>query len=57
MLERVSADSQAWEQYARGTFLAHAKIMPPQKLRFLQYVRRSQEGWWEAQKEKGAVLL
>ncbi len=49
----------AWEAYARATFLAHAKVyeMSPGKLRFLQYVSKSTEGWWSKQRGRGAVLL
>ena len=46
-----------WEEYARATFLAHAKNVPPATLRFLQYVRKGTLGWWREQESKGAVLL
>ena len=59
-LKSVSDGPQAqqnWEQYARQTFEAHAKNLPPGKLRFLQYVDRTNAAWWGAQRNRGAVLL
>lgn len=56
-LEHVSRDRDAWEEYARKTFLAHAKVISAQKLRFLQYVQKNQGMWWRKQVSKGAVLL
>ena len=47
----------AWEDYARATFLAHTKCVPPSKLRFLQYVQKGQAEWWNEQKNRGAILL
>jgi DNA repair photolyase len=47
----------AWEAYARATFLAHAGVVPPEKLRFLQYVQKSELEWWRSQESRGAVLL
>ncbi|MEO5716248.1 MAG: hypothetical protein ABIT37_22400 [Luteolibacter sp.] len=52
-----SKTKEAWEQYARDTFLAHAQHIPPGKLRFLQYINSGSAGWWETQIPKGAVLL
>ncbi len=49
--------SKAWEEYARQTFLAHARNIPPKKLRFLQYIDRETAPWWAEQRSKGAVLL
>jgi hypothetical protein len=52
--------SEAWEQYNRETFLAHAKICQeygPGKLRYLTYVKESTRGWWEKYISKGAVIL
>lgn len=46
----------AWEEYAQRTFLAHARNIPPQKLRFLQYVDANAD-WWSGQRGHGAVLL
>ena len=57
MLERVSTDRAAWEGYARATYLAHAKVVPPNKFRFLQYVQAGQAGWWREHAHLGAVLL
>jgi DNA repair photolyase len=48
---------QQWEEYARQTFLAHSAHIPPDKLRFLQYVDKRSSGWWDEQRAKGAVLL
>lgn len=58
-LEAVSgADhSAAWEQYARDTFLAHARNIPKSKLRFLQYIDKDTASWWETRRSKGAVLI
>jgi len=57
LLERVSNDKAAWELYAQATFTALAKVVPHDKLRFLQYVSGSNKAWWEARKEQGAVML
>jgi len=46
-----------WEDYARQTFLAHARNIPPGKLRFLQYITTASAAWWAPMTEKGAVLL
>ncbi len=46
-----------WEQYARDTFLAHAKNIPPEKFRFLQYVEPDTIEWWREREPTGAVLL
>lgn len=48
---------QAWEQYARDTFLAHTKNVPEGKLRFLQYIDGDTAEWWAQHRERGAVLL
>ena len=47
----------AWEKYARDTFLAHSKNVPADKLRFLQYVTLDSAGWWRKKRNAGAVLL
>ncbi len=60
MLRNVSTDPDAkfwWEAYAKATFLAHASVCPPSKLRFLQYTTKDTDAWWQLQKPKGAVLL
>jgi DNA repair photolyase len=54
-LRRVSTDSQAWEAYARETYLAHAQNIPAEKLRFLQYVTSKSASWWKG--KPGAILL
>ena len=51
----VSTNREAWEQYARDTYLAHAQTCPPEKLRFLQYVTNANRDWWAG--KPGAVLL
>jgi len=56
-LKVVSEDRQAWEDYARATFLAHAAVVPQGKLRFLQYVTNATRPWWEGQKQSSAVVL
>jgi DNA repair photolyase len=50
------AYKQHWEQYARATFEAHARHLGP-KLRYLQYVDRSNLADWAKQRKAGAVLL
>ena len=47
----------SWEFYAKETFLAHTRNIPPQKLRFLQYITPTSAGWWIPMRAKGAVLL
>lgn len=58
-LERVSGprNREAREAYARQTFLAHAKTVRPEKLRFLQYIDEASADWWRDQKSNGAVLI
>ena len=46
-----------WEAYARETFLAHSKIYPRGKLRFLQYVNAKTRSWWKARENLRAILL
>jgi hypothetical protein len=48
---------EAWEQYARDTFGALAKCIPPEKLRFLQYVKPKHLEWWVEREPQGAILL
>jgi DNA repair photolyase len=52
-----SGRKDAWEQYARDTFLAHTRHVPTEKLRFLQYVNGSSVDWWAGQRGRGAILL
>jgi DNA repair photolyase len=52
-LERVREDRIFGEHYARERFLAHAKTLPPGKLRFLQYVEQGQNYWWITHEAKG----
>ena len=47
----------SWDDYAKETFQAHAKYVPPSKLRFLHYPTIASLNWWQAQIHKGAVLL
>lgn len=56
-LRRVSHGRDEWEAYARQTFEAHASVYEPGKLRFLQYVTKKTRGWWDGQRERGAVVL
>jgi DNA repair photolyase len=56
-LKAVSEDKRLWEQYAHETFLMHAQVCPPGKLRFLQYVTRETVPWWHRHEPLGAVLL
>jgi DNA repair photolyase len=46
-----------WETYARATFEAHVKALPPGKLRFLQYVDPGSADWWAQRRDQGAILL
>ncbi len=48
---------EAWEDYARATFEAHARHTLPGRLRFLQYVDAGTIPWWRERIERGAVLL
>ena len=58
-LESVSGPGSvdAWEDYARSTFEAHTKNVPPEKLRFLQYVKENSKDWWKDQRARGAILI
>jgi hypothetical protein len=56
-LHAVATDKAGWENYARKTFLAHARLYSPGKLRFLQYVTASSYAWWAARESIGAILL
>jgi DNA repair photolyase len=56
-LQAVATDKAAWECYARKTFLAHARLYPPTKLRFLQYVTAGSHTWWAARESMGAISL
>lgn len=56
-LLNISSDKAEWETYARATFAAHARNVPPEKLRFLQYVSKSSHNWWAERAHVGAVLL
>lgn len=50
-------NKEAWEEYARATFLAHAQSVPAEKLRFLQYIDEVSADWWARHRSHGAVLL
>jgi DNA repair photolyase len=59
MLQKVSEGpdrSRLWEEYARQTFEAHAKVFG-QKLRFLQYIDPRSRNYWAGQSARGAVLI
>ena len=49
--------SEARDDYAKQTFLAHAANIPPEKLRFLHYPSKKSLPWWNGQRHRGAVLL
>ena len=53
-LDAVMRYKDKWEDYARWTFQAHATDLPIEKLRFLQYVNKSNEAWWT---QPGVVKL
>ena len=59
MMEEVSGPEATgrWEKYARDTFQAHAANIAPEKLRFLQYIAKGTEDWWEPKRDTGAVLI
>jgi len=59
MVEAVSGPKHksAWEGYARQSLLALSRVVPPEKLRFLQYVQEGHLEWWRRQEPLGAVLL
>jgi hypothetical protein len=56
-LEYVATDKDAWEQYSRDTFEAHAPLYKPGQLRFLQCVTKDSRAWWAARVSQGAILL
>lgn len=56
-VDGVMSYKDAWENYARETFNAHANVLPKGKLRFLQYVTPATEAWWQSQKGRGAIVL
>ena len=58
-VKRIFADGNKadWEDYARKTFEAHAKNIPPEKLRFLHYPLKAAAPWWKEREEGGAILL
>lgn len=56
-LETLAHDKAAREDYARKTFEAFAKVIPADKLRFMQYVDKGSYGWWHERENQGAVLL
>lgn len=59
MIDKVSHDAEAWENYDRATFLGHAEVYDQWigKLRFLTYVKPYTLSWWQKQIGRGAVLL
>ncbi len=58
-LAEVMASKDAWENYARQTFEAHAWELgkQPGKLRFLQYTTKATEPYWRESVPGGAVIL
>jgi len=57
MFKEISEIKWKWEGYANDTFLAHKAFIPPEKLRFLQYVTKETEPFWKKQTQFGAVML
>ena len=58
LVDRVAADQDAKQEYAMQTFLAMSRVIPTDKLRFLQYTTGKEEfERWETFQEHGAVLL
>lgn len=53
----VSENKDSWEDYARDTFTALTHFVPPEKLRFMQYIGAGTRPWWESQRGIGAILL
>jgi DNA repair photolyase len=49
--------AKRWEAYARATFLALTKVIPADKLRFLQYVQPTSLEFWKERQHQGAILL
>lgn len=62
-LRVIARDKNAWENYARQTFEAHARVADQRafgrrtNLRFLQYVTAQTRPWWSANVHRGAILL
>ncbi len=54
---KVSRGKGDWEDYARATFEACARLIPHDKLRFLQYPNIRTLDWWAQRRNQGAVLL
>jgi hypothetical protein len=52
---RISMNRAEWEEYSRKTYQGHIAHCPPEKLRYLQYVKKSTLAWWTG--KPGAVLL
>lgn len=57
LAEVSESKAETWENYARQTFLAHVKNIPPTKLRFLQYIDERSREWWSKQRPHGGVLV
>lgn len=57
LLEHVSTNEDAWEEYARATYDAIASVVPREKLRFLQYVTKATRPWWQERADQGVVVL
>lgn len=54
-LEKVMGDKLAWENYARETYEALAKVISADRLRWLQYTSKDTDAWWRDQ--PGVVCL
>jgi DNA repair photolyase len=57
MVLTIAKDTKKWEEYAQETFLAHVANVPPEKLRFLQYISEASAAWWIKNRNLGAVLI
>ena len=58
LLDKVANDKEAWQEYAMRAFLALSKVIPAEKLRFLQYTTKKEDfERWEECQSAGAVLL
>lgn len=56
-ITQITQDRRRWERYSRRLFKAFRGLVPPDKLRFLQYVDSRTHEAWKTQEPFGAVLL
>ena len=57
LLAKVVSDKVERVKYEEQTFLALAKVLPPGKLRLMQYVDEHDYSIWEPRQDQGAILL